>query len=604
MNRAMILLSIFVIVNSTSAPLHAGEFPAGAFGGKVEILDDGYVAFSYDFDDPGELRDWAGVGRDEDAGTHAWAADGVLEIRKTSKDFAFAYLKPVFTGNITIIAKARLTPPNDKELLFRLYGPSNKEGYRIAMAYPMAGEMGSYIYKFPGEVLKKVQKPELVPGKWYEIRVRVKEKSITVHLKKSLILRVTDDEHRKGQVGFGTFASNVGFDSIRIEGKVDPDWLQAHTSGRSPASGMGELSAPGEDDLLSGVPREVVESIRKGKEWYGMGDFDAAAKSFREAAQADRSNPLPLFFEGMTLLAQGQPREAETLFGRAATVRRDLPWIHLWRSRARRLAGGGSETSLDGAVDDLRQAIETDGRYFEAFRELATIYFGRKQFDEAVAASQKCLRLLSALQTEASGEAAGKYAKAREEAEKERDRYAWARDGLPLRPAREAAIPFGKVRTDGSVDDLQEIARWVGSVSNGFRMITGRPGVKGAVVYLVKSRSVFQTYRFPGTSVEKECGTYNPPTRDVVLYHGAGRKAWCAAAAELCARFLARDAGAAPWVEEGLARYFSTIPSDGDDRLKAGQVHKPSADKIRLAVSAGNFTSLSRFVTLDREAFL
>jgi hypothetical protein len=147
------------------------------------------------------------------------------------------------------------------------------------------------------------------------------------------------------------------------------------------------------------------------------------------------------------------------------------------------------------------------------------------------------------------------------------------------------------------------VTRWIGALSNGFRMIAGRAGVDGSVVYLVADKNLFDTYRFPGTIEEEGAGTCNGITKDIVLFHGAGPRAWCRAAASLCARLLARDAGAAPWAEEGMARYFSTLPSAGDDRLKAGKVHEASAARMKRAVKDGNFTSLWRFVLLERAEF-
>ena len=71
----------------------------------------------------------------------------------------------------------------------------------------------------------------------------------------------------------------------------------------------------------------------------------------------------------------------------------------------------------------------------------------------------------------------------------------------------------------------------------------------------------------------------------------------------MCARLLARDAGAAPWVEEGLAAYFEAIPSEGAERLRAGRVHEPSAGRMKSAIASGDFTTLWKFVLLDRKAF-
>ncbi|MHC5038548.1 MAG: tetratricopeptide repeat protein [Planctomycetota bacterium] len=603
MRRVSLLLGLLLFLASPSLVSGGESFPAEAFGGKVEVHPDGSVTFAYDFEDPKELLDWDGVSMgDADAG-EAWVKDGVLEVRRTSKDFAFAYLKMKFVGDIHIQLRGRLNAPYTKELLVRLYGPGSKKGYRVAMAYPMGGSMGSYIWKFPGEVLKKVKKPTLHSGSWYDIQVGVTERNITLSLRNSNILRVSDDAYRDGRIGFGTFASHVSFDSIRVQGTVDAGWLAQFAAKRVAQSTQAALTVAGEEDLLKDLSDQGREGMEKGKKRFASGDFAGAVNAFKAVWEEARTNPLPLYYQGRALMAQKLFSEAEGVFGRAVAIRDDLPWIHLWRSRARR-GGGESDEILGQAVEDLRLAIYADGRYAEAFRELAQVLFLRKNFDGALAAAQKATRLLDVLRKEASGEEAQSLGEAHRAAEQARDRMAWARDGLPLSPLHREVSPLGEVRSDASKDDAQALARWIASIANGIKMVTGQDGVREGSIYLVTKKTMVETYRFPDcTIVEGEAGTANLLTGDIVLFHGAGRAGWLPASAGLAAQLMARRCQASPWIEEGLGLYFQAMPSEGADRLKPGLPHRSAASRAKTAVTSGQYTPLWKFVLRSRQEF-
>jgi len=602
MRSLRILATLVLPAWLAASALARDEFPADLFGGEVQVHDDGTVSFTYEFDRPEELRDWEG----ELAGGAGPATikGGILDVRQEGKGYAWATLKAVFTGDdLSIEARCRVNAPRGKELMIRLYGPDNDMGYRLGMAYHIEGGVGSYFFKHGGGgVLKKVRKPDFKPGTWYDVRINVKGRSISVYVKHSLVLRVADDTFRQGRLQFGTFESHASFDSIRVRGTLDRDWLDALVAASETATDKGVMTVPGEEALLDAMAVPSRVQVRKGKKWFAYGNFDAAVREFEKAAGAEKKNPLPVFYLGRVRMAQERHSEAEELFARAASLQDDLSWIHVWRARSRRL--NGDRADLAGALEDLGRALRADDADGEAYLELGLVHFLRKDLDASVASAQKALRVFGAKARDAEGAEAERLGNLGADAELQRDRFVWARDGIPLSPMRRASTPMGELCSDAPSGAVQATARWLSAVGAGFRMITGLVGPAGAKFYLVADRKVWDRYVFDGLSEEIEgVGRLVPPTGDILLNHAAPEARRMQAASVLALRLLARQNEAAPWVEEGLALYFEAIPSEGSDRLRAGISHPEAASRAKALLEGGSALPLPAFVRMDRSAF-
>lgn len=583
-------------------PVLAGDaFPADAFGAKVEVKGDGSVVFTYEFDAPAELRDWIGVLPGEESST-AWTHDGVLTVRSEGRDFSFARLKTVFEGDLEIEAVCRLDPPRHRELLFRLFGPSDDKGYRVALGYMDRGDMSSYVWKFPRELLKKVAKPKLPENEWFDVRIRVQGSSLSVYAEDRLVLSLSDGDFRNGALAFGTYDSRVSFDSIRIEGTVDPAWLASYkpsaappVSPTDPGPGPGPAApAAGEETLLEQLDSGVAETIRLGLKWMETGDWRRALLEFEKAADQDKTAALPRYYVGRARLGLGRAREALDAFRDAASLGGEWAGLFLWRARARLALSTTPETLLE-AVEDLRRAIASDGARADAFLELARAYYAKNDLDAAVAAAQKAFRLRQALDAPDDAE---------EEARFARDRYAWSRDGLPLSRPRRFDCAFGEFKSEVAGNDTQELATWLATLNGGLAMTLGERDLGTGDVILLRSREVFETYRFPGAVVlEGDCATLNTVTGEILILHGPDKNAWLTASAALLARRAAIQNRAPPWIEEGLAAYFAAVPTEGENRLRFAAVDRGLASVVKAAVSGNDHTPLARLATLDREAF-
>ncbi|MCU0723646.1 MAG: DUF1080 domain-containing protein [Planctomycetes bacterium] len=578
--------------------------PKDLFGGKAEPQPDGTVKVTYDFDDPSELRDWDGVAAGAADGAKAWVADGALEVRAEKGESAFARLKAPFAGDLTIEARARVNPPRSRELLFLFHETEEGGGYRCAVAYVEKQKMHSYFLKLTeDQALKKVDKPEIEPGKWTTVRIRVQGKTLALAVENKPILTCTDEEFRSGRVGFGTWGSHVSFDSITVQGRPDEAWVRVREAEKTAGGPVEGLEVPGETALLDALPTGAKEGVLKGKKWFSMREYAQAEAEFAKAAGLAPGKALPWFFAGVARRSLGRADEAEEAFGRALEADAGFAPARLQRARVRRGAGPGSP-GLEGATQDLRAAIAADGRSVEAFLELATVLYLQREPERALAAAQKAFRLAEAARGEAPAGEADRLREAAAETERARDAYAWSARGLPLRPARRATLATGELVTDAGEEDAALLGGWAASVSGALALVTGK-GVEGVRIAFVADPRIGAAYRFPGAMSGDAgwCGYLNLATGELVVRKTPEREAWLRAAGSLIARAGARARKAPPWIEEALALYFDLAPGAGGERPRLGTPHPRAVATAKKALATGKAPGPAALAAMDRAAF-
>jgi len=588
------LLLVPALVAFAALPARGGDaFPADIFGGKVDVNEDRTVTFDYAFEDPDELRDWEGVLQGREGSDEMWVEDGALHVSAEGGDFAFAYLKTIFTGNVTIEARAQVQSGVKREIIFRLFSNTSSRGYLATLGYRnREGEMGSYLHKFPKNTLKTASRPEVTCGTWYDVEIEIRGRGIRMIVDGSTVMNVSDEDVREGPLGFGTFGAHVVFDAVRVTGTVQPAWLEGFASERVDAEATEGLDIRGESDWIDKMSEAARGKLRAGKKWFSAANYQEAASAFELAAELAPENPLPPFYLGRALMARGRHVDAGEAFQKAMDLGKGFPQAAVWRAKARLRTGRGSGV-LARAEEDLRAAIEADGRLVEAFQALAHVYLMQGEKDAAVAAAQKAFRLAKA------GAGSGV-----EEAERARDRYAWARDGLPLSRETTLQSALGPIHSDASSRSARVLGRWIVSLQSAVSMITGGELEGDRTIYLISDDATYETYHFPGDMVEAgEDAAWNTATDEILVRGSSESSKRLGAVAELLARMRAREAGAPPWIEEGLARYFRAIPSEGDERLHLDAVDATSAGKVKEALSADGLTALDRLVRMDREAF-
>jgi len=264
----------------------------GFFHGAVRLLPDGRVELRYEFANPEHLRDWP-----------EWVKNPPKIVGGEAR------IGPGFgVGGANVATFAGDIEVEGTWCLREAVGPEASCGLNLCAPlgrfYGIVLRAGNQkIIKDSGVNVIGWGTGQPTNGEPHAVRCVRAGKTLKVWIDGELRMDSTDPDHTRYAVGVGAWNARVGYKDMRIVGRLDPEWLEAHAGAAKQLAGLQaaddeknrpeksrELYAKGAEGLHPlWAKRQYAEAAAKAKALAAQknyGRFPAAAKWLAEDAQA------------------------------------------------------------------------------------------------------------------------------------------------------------------------------------------------------------------------------------------------------------------------------------------------------------------------------
>ncbi|HLD35692.1 MAG TPA: tetratricopeptide repeat protein, partial [Planctomycetota bacterium] len=585
----------------------------------------------YDFSDEEQLDDF--VSRSIDAKI----VNQTLQMKDLGSYFFVNLKDAIFETELLIEADVTVIPPTDAEASMAIfYDKENETGYMFALRYrqsadpDLAGVMYNCIMVMNGpdryktRPLALVGKPKIEPGKPYHIKIYTKANQLSFYINNDLVKTVTDKTTTQGLIRFGGYSGCVQYDNIKIEGIVNPSWLDKAFSSAttevlaekeraddSPLKDLVievkmDLSAEA-DVLLAKIPKDAVESYKKAKaEMLKLPNLNSRTIRWRDLLKPTKS-ALKLFDD----VIKYAPDFAAAYYQRAVCAAR--------------------LDETQNAMDNLNKAVEKYPNFYEAYYERGNAYLELSKYEEALADYEKCVSLQSdyskgfcgrgyacfilnerdkamadldkALELDSSNSKARKYKEILQHVLKG-----------PLWPiVYEKDTDNYKIKTDISQDkcdlygaQLETLRKYYADV-----FAVKDKSSRKKQVYIFNTQEGYQTYAEFSTkdSAEYTLGYYHPHYQELLVFERATKEAQVLHVLyhEGFHMFIDAVLPAIPiWLNEGFAEYFNgTELSGGQGKWAITKVGLPidRLEDIQKYIELNGMVSFEQIMNETQEEF-
>ena len=567
----------------------------------------------YDFSDEEQLDDF------NLKGTDAKVTNQALQMKELGYYFLIELKDVIFMEELLIEADVMTVAPTDPEACIGIFIDSeNATGYHFGLRYKSSDpDLATVAYncilvlngpdRYKSRPLALVGKPKIEPGKKYHVKITAKDNHLSFYANNELIKTVTDKTTNQGKVYIGGRSGCVQFDNVKIEGIVNPSWLdKAFSSATTEALAEKErekdsslagldieikmdLSAEA-DDLLANIPKETVEAYKKAKaEMIKLPNLSRAVR-WRDLLKPTRS-ALKLFDE----VIKYAPDFA------AAYYQRALCYDRL------------DETQ--NAMDDLNKAIDKYPNFHEAYCARGDAYLGLSQYEDALADYETCVKLKSDYSKGYSGRGYACFIlNERDKAMADLDK-ALELDSLNYKAKRykenlqhvlkgplwpivyEKETEHYKIKTDIAQDkcdlygaQLETLCKYYAEVFD-----VKDKALRKKQVYIFNTQEGYQTYAEFSTKdrAEYTLGYYHPHYQELLVFERATKEAqvFHVLYHEGFHMFIDAVMPAIPiWLNEGFAEYFNGTEL-------AGAQDKWAITKKGLTIS--RLDNIQQYITLN-----
>jgi len=370
------------IIKDISKLLHGNpKLEKRANGDKV-------LKLSYTFDNEEDIDDFDSSGFSDTIKI----VNGALQI-KASYGTSAKLKDIIFMNEITLEYDVMIVPPTDQEAFVRVfYDFESSNGYIFSLRYKESSfDPPSMVFNCvrlqcgndyrKSRNLVQAGRPKIEPGKTYTVKIAVKNNQLSFYINNELVKTVTDKTYTQGRIAFGADSSTVQYDNIKIEGVVNPSWLDKAFSTITteklaekerelpPSLNTDEvkmdLSAEA-DSVLTKIPSDIITKYKQAKA--AMLKFPFRISSFREYLK-------PI-------------REARKSFDEIIKYVPDFAAAYYQRA----LCAGRLDEN-DTAIPDLSEAIKKFPEFYEAYCKRGDLYLDMSEYTLALADYEKCISL-------------------------------------------------------------------------------------------------------------------------------------------------------------------------------------------------------------------
>jgi len=344
----------------------------------------------YDFSNEDEINDFANVSADEKK-----IVNQTLELMGSGGYFFCNLKDTIFMNELAVEFTVKIIPPTDQEVVVGVFYDFEKTtGYVFGLNYregldPTDPKVNCIKLQVGGDELKTrilclSPKPKIEPGKPYNVKISAKGGQLTFQVGNEFNKTITEKTYNQGLLRFGGYSSRVQYDNIKIEGVVNPAWLdkafsKATTEAlaereRQPAipaidPDKVEMNLSAEaDEVLANIAKESITTYKKGKA--EMSTIPTSFKNVRDLLKPTKT--------------------AQKLFDEALKYYPTFAAAYYQRAKCYERLG-----ETQNALLDFTRAIEKFPDFYEAYCERAEIYLDFSKYQEALADYEKCVSIKS-----------------------------------------------------------------------------------------------------------------------------------------------------------------------------------------------------------------
>lgn len=361
------------------------------FRGKAKLdkksTGEKVIKLFYDFSNEDELEDFKNVSADE-----IKIVNKTLEVSGRSEYFFCNLQDVIFMDELSLECSVMIVPPTDQEAEIAIFYDSEKvTGYLFGLRYKetmdLPHAMCNCIRMQCGTDIMKTRnlcispKPIIEPGKTYQLKIVAQKGDISFYINNELIKKVTEKTYTQGLLRFGGWASRVQYDNIKIEGIVNPRWL---------------------DKAFSKATTEALVKKDAAKQKTDISKVDMDLSAENKKILADISNDIidnykrgKVEIDSLSIVQSTSIRDlyksiktAITFFDDVIKQSPNFSAAYYERGECYRALG-----EKQNALADFNKAIETFPDFYEAYIQRADIYRGLSKFQEAIDDYEKCISI-------------------------------------------------------------------------------------------------------------------------------------------------------------------------------------------------------------------
>ncbi|MFH0888724.1 MAG: tetratricopeptide repeat protein [Planctomycetota bacterium] len=363
---------------------------AKIFKGKPKLEKrpngDNVLKLLYVFNKEDEIEDFESFSCDE-----MKIVNKTLQVKGRGGRF-FCNLKDViFMNELTVECNVMIVPPTEHGArICVFYDPEAGAGYLFSLRYRIEGLVQNSCIRIESEDenddLKNRDlfmggKVKIETGKIYTVKIIAKSNQFNFYINNELVKTVTDKTYYQGLLRFGGYSSTVQYSNIKIEGVVNPSWLDkafSKATTESLASKEEDLAATqqiGEvkmdlsaesEEALANIPNAIVEKYKKGKS--EMLKFPVRFRSWSEILKPTK--------------------DALAIFEEIINYAPDFAAAYYQRANCYDRLG-----EKQNALNDLTKAIEKFPNFHEAYCKRGDAYRELSKYQEALADYEKCISI-------------------------------------------------------------------------------------------------------------------------------------------------------------------------------------------------------------------
>ncbi|MFH1231329.1 MAG: tetratricopeptide repeat protein [Planctomycetota bacterium] len=349
---------------------------------------DKVLKLSYDFANEDEIEDFERFSCDE-----MKIVNKTLQVKGRGGRFSCNLKDAIFMNELMMECNVMIVPPTENGCrIFVFYDTEAGAGYLFSLRYRIEGLVQNCCIRIESEDwnndlknrdLYMGGKVKIEAGKIYAVKISAKDGQLSLYINKELVKTVTDKTYQQGLLRFGGDSSCVQYSNIKIEGVVNPSWLDKAFSKATTESlaakeddltgtkQMGEvkmdLSAES-DEALAKIPKDVIEKYKKGKS--ETLKVPVKFRSWREILKPTK-DALKIFDE----IIKNTPDFAAAYYQRACCCER--------------------LGERQNALPDFTKAIEKFPDFYEAYCKRGEVYVKLDKYQEALADYEKCISIKS-----------------------------------------------------------------------------------------------------------------------------------------------------------------------------------------------------------------